>query len=68
MFFRESYTPFSGSTVGVSDVGIKMTDSLKFNGSNYSEPSFMFSSKLFSDAINSFKAQQPKYPIEKYIP
>ena len=63
--FRESCTLFSGSTLGVSGVGIKKTDSLKFNGTNYSEPSFMFSSKLLN---NSFKEQRPEYPVEKYIP
>lgn len=68
MCFRELYRPFSVLAVGNSGVGIKMTDSLKLNGSNYSELSFMFSCKLFNDRINSFREQRPRYPIEKYIP
>lgn len=45
-----------------SGVGIKMTDSLKFPGSNYFEAYLIFSSKLSNDTLNFFKEQCLKYP------
>ena len=48
--------------MGVSSVGIKMADSLKFHGSNDFEASFFFPLNYLMILFNSFEEQRPEYP------